>query len=147
RSSVVLACFVASLTVLLATPAGAHAQASRDLEAIRALTFEARFDDAIRAARAFLDRSDVSAAERNAGLEVLAVAQIANGDRDDAMQTLTLLYSRDPAHRLTDPDASPPVISAFARAREAQPAPVPVSLAHEPPALTRREPPSLEVRV
>jgi hypothetical protein len=135
------------LGALAAAPASAQAPAEQQLQSIRELVFAARFSDAVTAARSYLDRTDLTAAERNAGLEVLATAQIANRQRDDAAQTLQLLYSRDPGHRLTDPDASPPVISAFARARESEPPTVPVRLEHEPPVLERREPPHVVVRV
>lgn len=117
------------------------------LRAIRELTLRARFEEAIATARRFVDRDDLDATERNAGLEALAVAQIANRQSQDAEQTLQLLYSRDPGHRLTDPDASPPVLSAFARARESRPEQVPVRLEHTPPALARRESPEIVVRV
>src|SRR5690606_11782132 len=75
------------------------------------------------------------------------IAQLANRQQGDAQQTLTLLYSRDPGHRLTDPDASPPVISAFARAREAQPPQIPVRIEHVPPTLRVRQAPELRVRI
>jgi hypothetical protein len=127
---------------------GASAQDDEvQLRAIRELIFEARFADAVSQARAYLDRGELSASARNSGLEILAIAQIANRQRADAEQTLQLLYSRDPGHRLTDPDASPPVLSAFARARESRPQLVPVRLEHRAPTLTRRESPTLEVRV
>lgn len=135
----------ALLFALMIVPATAAAQS--ELEPIRELVFEARFADAVGAARAYLDRTDLSAQNRNAALELLAIAQIANRQQSDAAQTLALLYSRDPGHRLTDPDASPPVLSAFARARESHPEPVPVAIDHETPRLARREPPSLTVRI
>lgn len=135
---------------LLASLGGvAHAQTDPEaaLAAARELVFQARFAQAVSAARGILDRADLSAADRNATLELLAIAQLANRQEDDAEQTLALLYSRDPGHRLTDPDASPPVLSAFALAREARPEPVPVRLEHVTPALTTREPPELSVRI
>ncbi|MCB9592965.1 MAG: hypothetical protein H6719_09560 [Sandaracinaceae bacterium] len=119
--------------------------AERQLDAVRELVMRARFADAVRSARTYLDRTDLNAYDRNAGLEVLATAQIANREPADAEQTLLLLYSRDPGHRLTDADASPPVISAFARARESHPQPVPVRIEHTPPRLTERAPPELRV--
>lgn len=140
---------IAALVLALAlVPTVAQAQdAERQLDAVRELVFRARFADAVRAARTFLDRADLSAFDRNTGLELLATAQIANREQADAEQTLLLLYSRDPGHRLTDADASPPVISAFARARESHPQPVPVRIEHTPPQLTVREPPELVVRI
>ena len=122
----------------------AHAQSVRDeIQSIRDLVFNAQFDRAVTSARALLDRPDLDATSRNATLEVLAIAQLANRQRTDAAQTLTLLYSRDPQHRLSDPDASPPVLSAFARARESAPTQVPVTIEHGPPTLNGREPPLL----
>ena len=137
-----------ALTIVLLLPSLASAQsAEQQLGSIREMIFAARFGEAVNGARTFLDRLDISAGERNAGLEALATAQIAMRATDDARQTLGLLYARDPGHRLTDPDASPPVVSAFARAREAQPEPVPVHLDHTPPRLSRRESPEIRVSV
>ena len=141
-----LACI---LIVALAASAGgvARAQSDADLAAARDLILEARFSEAVTAARRILERTDLAAADRNATLELLAVAQLANRQQGDAQQTLALLYSRDPGHRLTDPDASPPVISAFARAREAHPPQLPVRIDHVTPALTVRQAPELTVRL
>ncbi|HJL17973.1 MAG TPA: hypothetical protein RMH99_20070 [Sandaracinaceae bacterium LLY-WYZ-13_1] len=142
--------FLAVLVLALssfAAPAAAQPAVEEQLSSIRELIFAARFSDAVGAARAYLDRTDLSAEDRNAGLEVLAIAQIANRQNDEAEQTLRRLYARDPGHRLNDPDASPPVISAFARARESAPDPITVRIHHDPPTLTRREPPTLEVRL
>jgi hypothetical protein len=78
----------------------------------------------------------------------LATAQIANRETAAANTTLTTLYSRDPGHRLVDPDASPPVVSAFARAREAAPAAVTVGIEHTSPGtLATRESPVITVRL
>lgn len=130
---------------------GAGSALAQDTEAqlsgIRERIRQAHFGDAVAGARALLERDDLGAADRNAALELLAVAQIATRQAADADRTLQLLYGRDPGHRLSDPDASPPVLSAFARARESRPPPVTVRLQHEPPPLTRREPPELVVRV
>ncbi len=143
-----LAASLALLASLAAAPtARAQGEAAAQIAGARVLVQEARFADALAAAQALLERDDLTAAERNAALEVLAIAQIANRQQRDAEQTLQLLYSRDPEHRLGDPDASPPVLSAFARARESRPAPVSVRLDHRPPTLTRREAPELSVRV
>lgn len=140
-----LACI---LILTLASAAGvARAQSERELAAARDLILEARFSEAVTAARQILERTDLSAADRNATLELLAVAQLANRQQREAQETLALLYSRDPGHRLTDPDASPPVISAFARAREAEPPQIPVRIEHAPPTLTVRQAPELRVRL
>lgn len=139
-----------ALALLLASLAGtAHAQGSvtTDLAAIREQILYANYPDAIAAAQLLLADTSLTADDRNAALELLATAQVANRQTDDATATLALLYARDPEHRLTDPDASPPVISAFARAREARPTPVTVTLAHTSPGtLATRESPVIEVR-
>lgn len=135
---------------LLFAPGTALAQAASaeaQLAAVREQVFEARFGEAVTAVRAFLERDDLSAADRNAGLELLAVAQIANRQQADATRTLNLLYGRDPGHRLTDADASPPVVSAFARARESHPPQAPVVITHTPPVLQSRGAPTIEVQV
>ncbi|MBX3268742.1 MAG: hypothetical protein KF729_00690 [Sandaracinaceae bacterium] len=138
----------AAVLAALSVSSIAHAQdAERALSRVRELVQGARFAEAVRAARTFLDRGDLSAYDRNTGLELLAVAQIANREARDAEQTLLLLYSRDPQHRLADPDASPPVLSAFARAREASPPLVPVRIEHTPPRLSQREAPVLVARL
>lgn len=137
------------LALSLTTAGIAHAQ--RDPEAAladaRQLVLQARFADAVSAARTLLERDDLSAAERNTALELLAIAQLANRQQNEAEETLRQLYSRDPEHRLSDPDASPPVLSAFARAREARHPLVPVHLEHETPRLSQREAPELSVRI
>ncbi|HEY8427330.1 MAG TPA: hypothetical protein VIL20_03115, partial [Sandaracinaceae bacterium] len=139
------ACFVLSLA--LASTARAQDDAELAIGNARELVLQARFGDAAALARALLERDDLSAAERNAALEVLAIAQLADRRQGDAEETLRLLYGRDPGHRLGDPDASPPVLSAFARARESRPTPVTVRLEHDPPRLARREAAELSVRV
>lgn len=136
--------FVGALTAAVAAGQTAPEQ---QLESIRERVLAAHFSEAVTMAEELLTRSDLTAEQRNAALEVLAVAQVANRQRDAANETLRTLYSRDPGHRLTDPDASPPVVSAFAQAREAQPEPVTVTLAHETPTPSRREPPSIQVAV
>lgn len=140
---------IALALVLLLLPASlAHAQdsAEQQLDGVRELIAAARFGDAITGAQRVLDRDDLSAFDRNSALELLAVAQLAAQD-DDVQQTLQLLYARDPGHRLSDADASPPVLSAFARARESAPQPVPVRIEHSPPQLTVRESPAIRVTV
>jgi len=136
--------------LVAAAPSTSMAQvqdADATVAAIREQILFARYDDAVAAARTYLGRTDLSAAQRNAGLEVLAIAHLANRDATRASDVLTLLYSRDPGHRLTDPDASPMVQGAFARAREARPPRVDVVLEHTPPVLSRRESPEVSVRV
>ncbi len=105
----------------------------------------ARYREALEAARAYLERDDLDAAQRNAGLEVLATVHVAMGQRDAVSEVLAQLYARDPQHRLSDPDASPPVLSAFGRARSNPPEPITVTLDHEPPTLSDRSTPRIEV--
>jgi len=139
--------FALALALLLIPASLARAQdAEQQLDGVRELIAAARFGDAVGASRAVLDRDDLSAFDRNSALELLAVAQIAAQD-DGAQQTLQLLYARDPGHRLGDADASPPVLSAFARARESAPEPVPVRIQHSPPQLTVRESPAIRVTI
>jgi hypothetical protein len=119
-----------------------------DLAGVREQILYASYPDAIAAAQRLLARTDLSAADRNVLLELLATAQIANRETDAARVTLSTLYARDPGHRLDDPDASPPVVSAFARAREAHPAAVAVSVEHSSPGvLATRESPVIVARL
>ncbi len=104
----------------------------------------ARYREALAAVGTYLERTDLTAAQRNVGLEVLVTIHIAMRDQNSARQALEQLYSRDPGHQLTDPDPSPPVLSAFGRARSSPPPPITVELVHAPPVLTARRPPVLE---
>lgn len=106
--------------VLMALPLGASAQTGtpeQDLAAIRELVLHATYRDALARATTFLARTDLDARRRASGLEVRAIVQLALRDEAGARETLADLYARDPGHRLEDPDASPVVQSAFARAR------------------------------
>lgn len=147
RSSIALA--LAMGLAVLAGGSVAQAQAiDAEIAAVREQILYASYPDAIAAARTLLARTDLSAADRNVLLELLATAQIANRETGPANETLATLYARDPGHRLNDPDASPPVISAFARAREAHPAAVTVGIDHSSPgALATRESPVIVVRL
>lgn len=139
-----------ALVILTLLPAVAAAQGDPEatVAQLRELVLFARYPEAVQQARGYLDRGDLDAAQRNAGLEVLAMAFVADGENSSAGQVLALLYSRDPGHRLTDSDASPRVHAAFARAREAHPDQVAVALDHTPPgALSSRESPIVEVQV
>jgi hypothetical protein len=139
-----------SILFVLALPLAAAAQgtATAEIAQVREQILYASYPDAIAAAQGALARTDLSAADRNTLLELLATAQIANRQTDDARATLTTLFARDPGHRLTDPDASPPVVSAFARAREARPTPVSVTLEHDSPGtLATRESPVIVVEL
>ncbi|MCC7541731.1 MAG: hypothetical protein IT379_36265 [Deltaproteobacteria bacterium] len=115
----------------------AHAQqsatAAADVGAVRELVAGARYDEAVAGATALLLRTDLTAAERNVSLELLATAYIAQRDERRARETLTVLYARDPGHALSDPDASPVVRAAFEAVRASPPAQVAVGLTHTPP--------------
>lgn len=139
-----------AIAFIVALSGAAHAQeASPDqaLAEIREMALYARYREALVATQTFLERADLSAIQRNTGLEVLATVHIALRDQPAASQALQQLYARDPQHRLSDPDASPPVLSAFGRARGNPPTPVTVDIVHEAPALAARRPPVLEVRL
>lgn len=142
-----------SLLLLIAVGAGlgptvAAAQDSPDaqLTAARELVLHASYRPALTATQTYLERADLSAAQRNAGLELVAIIHLALRDEVSARQALAELYARDPDFRLTDPDASPVVLSAVARAR-AQARAVTVTMAHDPPQLTRRRAPLISVRL
>ncbi len=132
-----------ALASLVVTSA-AHAQTD-PLAQVREQIMYANYPEAIAGANALLARTDLDARTHNEALELLATAQIASRAPEDARRTLATLYARDPGHRLSDADASPPVISAFARAREAHPPAVDVRIVHRSPTLTRRESPSIDV--
>lgn len=138
-----LSTLVLAFALTSMSPLEASAQSDL-LGPIREQVLYANYPEAIANANTLLARTDLSAETRNGALELLATAQLANRETAAANQTLQRLYARDPGHRLSDPDASPPVISAFARAREAHPAPVIVGVVHQPPTLIRRESPSIE---
>lgn len=122
--------------------------AAGELGEIREMVLYARYAEAIAKAQQFLQRQDLRATDRNAGLEALAIAQVANRRERDARTTLAELYRRDPGHRLSDPDASPQIQSAFARARENASAPVTVELQHDATGeLARREAPEVVVAI
>lgn len=141
-----------SATAVLTRPSEAFAQesapqtAEAQLAAVRELVLFANYRAALPAARTFLERTDLGAAQRNEGLEVLATIQIAMRDETSARATLQELFARDPGHRLRDADASPVVQSAFARARQSA-SPLAVELEHRSPTLERRVAPLIEVRV
>lgn len=156
--TLVASTLVAAL-VLLVDVSGAHAQAASavtlpdtgDADAVLAQLRDsvnfARYDEALANAQRFLRRTDLAARQRNAALEAVAIVQIATRAEDAARATLEELYRRDPQHRLSDADASPRVQSAFARARDAHPAPVAVRLEQAPLDLRQREAPVVMVRL
>jgi len=133
---------------MLAGPASAQQDVGARLDEIQEMVLYARYPEAIGAAEGLLQQEGLPARQVNAALEILATAQIANRDEDAASETLRRLYARDPGHRLSDPDASPLVQSAFARARSGAGETVSVELLHESPgALATRESPVIEVRL
>lgn len=139
-----------ALAIITLLPALAAAQSDPEaaIAQMRELVLFARYPEAVQRARAYLDQDGLTAAQRNAGLEVLAMAFVADGEDGPARDVLALLYSRDPGHHLTDSDASPRVHAAFARAREAHPDQVEVTVRHTPPGtLSSRESPMIEVQV
>jgi hypothetical protein len=146
RLSAWSAVLVLSCSLVAGTARAQSVPVDAEIAAIREQVLYASYPDAIAQAQALLARTDLTAAQRNTGLELLGVAQIADQQPDAARATLALLYSRDPGFRLTDADASPPVVSAFARAREAHPAAVRVTLGHSSPGtLPHRESPTIRV--
>ena len=133
---------VAALTAVAASSAAAQQGLSVSdprigpgaaLDLLREELQYARYEEAASDARDYLERADLSATERNAGLEVLAAALLANRDHAAAATVLAELFSRDPEHRVGDADASPVVQAAFQRAHEEHPTPVQVALRVERP--------------
>jgi hypothetical protein len=144
--------FAAALALLaVAGPAAAQEvemTAGDEIAAIRELALYARYREAIEAVDPFLARTDLTAEQRNGALEVKAIVHLAIREQRPAQETLELLYRRDPGHRLSDADASPVVVSAFARARERAGEPIAVGLDHEvPAAMIERAAPVVTVRV
>ena len=133
--------------VLLGPVCAAAQEASPEdaLSEIREMALYARYREARDAVQTYLAREDLSAAQRNVGLEVLATVHIAMRDERAATEALQRLYARDPGYRLSDPDASPPVLSAFGRARSNPPAPIEVQLVHDPITLEHRGPARIRV--
>lgn len=134
---------------MLAVASEAAAQSAPEdaLAEIREMALYARYSEASEALGGYLERDDLSAAQRNAGLEVLATIHIAMRDQDAAREVLGRLYARDPGYRLSDPDASPPVLSAFGRMRSDPPPPISVVIEHQPPELDERRPPLVSVQL
>lgn len=142
-----LALAVASTLTLASAAVAQDDSPDRALAEIREMALYARYREALDGARAYLTRTDLNATQRNAGLELLATVHIALRDTRAAAEVLTQLYARDPGHRLSDPDASPPVLSAFGRARSNPPPRIEVELEHDTPTFEQRRPPILQVRV
>jgi len=139
----VLACTCLGWPLHLRAQSGADA----DLGAIRQQMEEASFREAATGLEGYLARTDLDAAQRNAGLELDAMLSLARRDETRASSVLTELYARDPGHRLEDPDASPVVVSAFARARESATQRAVSVETDAGGALARHEAPTIEVRL
>lgn len=144
-SSIALLCvlWVSAVTVT----AVAQETPEATLAQIREQALHANYREALASVQAYLAREDLDAAERNAGLETLATIHIALRQEGDAREVLAQLYGRDPGHVLSDPDASPPVLSAFGRARGSPPAPVTVTLSDQTEAPRNRTLASVRVSV
>jgi hypothetical protein len=135
---------------IAASPSGLRAQDATSDDAIaqiREKVLYAQYREALTALEAYLARDDLDAAGRNTGLEILVTIHIARRQTREAEQALRTLYARDPGHRLSESDPSPPVLSAFGRARENPPPPVELTLEHEPPTFDTRTPPEVDVRL
>lgn len=133
--------------VAWASPLAAQSsEAAAQLTAIRAQLRQAGFREAASAITTVLARTDLSAAQRNEALELDAIVSLARRDEEHASAALRTLYERDPGHRLSDPDASPVVQGAFARAREAA-HPRPIVLETTSAAFLGRNAPVVALRV
>jgi hypothetical protein len=148
-SPAVRAIVVTCLLVAVAPPLSAQAQtqsAEEELGAIRDELRQAGFRSAATAVESYLQRTDLTAAQRNQGLEIDAIVSLARRDETRAGRALAELYARDPGHRLSDPDASPVVQGAFARARDAA-TPRPVVVETTSAAYLGRSEPVVSVRI
>jgi hypothetical protein len=127
-----------------ATTAGPDA----DLAAIREMILYARYTTAEPAIATYLARTDLTATQRNAGLEARAILLIARRRLPDARTTLAELYARDPDHTIRDPDAGPDVRNEFDRARAAHPAHVAITMEDRTPhEMTERSSPTLAIHL
>lgn len=104
------------------------ADADAALTNIRDLVLHARYADASTAVDALLGRTDLDATDRNAALEAQAIILIARRHVPEAREVLATLFSRDPDHRIIDPDAGPDVRDAFDRARAEHVAPIAIGI-------------------
>ncbi len=120
--------------------------ADAQLAAIRDELRQAGFRSAAAAVETYLQRTDLSATQRNQALEIDAIVSLARRDEARATRSLTALYGRDPGHRLSDPDASPVVQGAFARAREAA-TPTTVTIESTSAAYLGRSEPIVSLRI
>jgi hypothetical protein len=147
--SAILSCLLTFARVHAQEPeADADVSVDARLAALREDLLYARYAAAVTGARALLERTDLSAAQRNGALETLAIGQLVTRDQRGARETFTLLFSRDPDHRLGNRDAGPEAQAAFERARDAHSAPIGVTLeSTSPTQIEQREPPVITVRL
>lgn len=142
--------FAILLAALIGAAVQARAQtptADQALAEVREMMLYARYREALPRAQAYLQRTDLTAAQRNLGLELLATLHIALRDSASATRVLNELYARDPRHQLSDADASPPVLSAFGRARSSPPSAITVAVENRTAALERRGPPRIAIQI
>ena len=101
----------------LEPPRFAPGQVEDELSALRGELEEARFTSAAARAQSLLAERSLSARQRNATLELLAIAQIAARADAAAENTLRELFSRDPDHVAGVRDPGPSVAATFERVR------------------------------
>lgn len=133
-----------------ADPAAGDLEASVDaqLSSIREMVLYARYAEAETAVQALVARTDLSATQRNAALEIQAIILLARRQGRRADEVLAELYGRDPEHRLIDRDVGPAVRAAFERAQASSPPRATVQLENGTlPRIDRRQSPVLAVRI
>ena len=107
------------------------ADSGEALEQVESKIEAAEYDEAIAIAETLLDRPRLTAAQRNRGLALLAVAHIAHRDLEQAQPVLRELFARDPGFQLGE-EASPPVQDAFQQVRASSVSPLAIRLEHGP---------------
>jgi hypothetical protein len=95
------------------------AEADKKLAEIEEQILYARYGEARDPLKAMTEDATLSARQRVRALELMAILQIATGDDAGSRATLKDLCSRDPDHRVDDPDISPKVAAAFTKACKA----------------------------
>ncbi|MCA9583142.1 MAG: tetratricopeptide repeat protein, partial [Myxococcales bacterium] len=111
-----------SVLVLLGPTVSAQAGGDgvdQQLKEYRADFDQARFERALGPLRKLVADEGLTAQQRVTALELLARIHLATGDLDDAREVLRVLYRRDPAHTLKDPNASPKEQGAFQQVKQA----------------------------
>lgn len=155
----IVAYICACLALGVATAAGpstVHAQKAAaggqgvdaQLETLEEHILYARYGDARGPLEKLAADNSVTAKQRVRALELLAILQIAVGDDAASRATLKELCTRDPDHKVDDPDVSPKVVEAFQKACKAVVSHVSVQMENIVP--TRellRQQPVVKVRV